>query len=321
MVLIVMADNNCETLTILFADVAGSVNLYETYGDIEARCKVVQCLGVMSAVITAHMGRVIETIGDEIMCVFSTADDALKAACAIQTCVLHELDQPLGIRIGFHHGLTCIEHNNRFFGDTVNMASRMAHYSKAGQIILSQQAVDALTKETVEHTRFLEQVYIKGKATPVNLYEVEWDERDSTQVLTQPKFKQINRRKTITCLQLHFAGSEYFADKSAAEFTLGRGKTCDLVVSSKTASRLHISLRCQHNKIVIKDHSMNGSYIKTDDGKRAGDGNDLFIRNEECTLEGGGIISLGAPISDDSEFLISFQCMFAHSMVPATLTF
>ncbi len=302
-------NNGSEMLTILFADVAGSVNLYETYGDTGARNKIVECLEIMSIAIKRHSGYVAETIGDEIMCIFLSPNNALKAACNIQEFIQDQLDQPLGVRIGFHHGLTYIEHNNLPFGDTVNIASRMVNYAKAGQIILSQQTIDALTPEAVKQTRFLNQVYIKGKSDPINIHEAEWDESNSTQMLELTQTKRINRRKPIIFIKLHYAGKEFFAYKSSAEFTMGRGKICDLIIPSKTASRLHITLRCQHDKITIKDHSINGSYINTTHGKRKSDGDNLFIRNEECTVQGQGVISLGQPITDNNAFLISFQCM------------
>ena len=68
------------TLAIVFADISGSTKLYERLGDAIARELVAQCLGVMSEYIEKHSGRVIKTIGDEIMSTFPTADQAVEAA-------------------------------------------------------------------------------------------------------------------------------------------------------------------------------------------------------------------------------------------------
>ena len=59
-----------HALTILFADVSGSTKLFETRGDVEARRLVAAILGALSEVCARHGGRVIKTIGDEIMCTF-----------------------------------------------------------------------------------------------------------------------------------------------------------------------------------------------------------------------------------------------------------
>src|SRR5437016_5732998 len=59
-----------QPLTILFADVSGSTKLFETRGDVEARRIVGAMLGALAEVCARHGGRVIKTIGDEIMCTY-----------------------------------------------------------------------------------------------------------------------------------------------------------------------------------------------------------------------------------------------------------
>ena len=63
--------------TIAFADVSGSTKLFEVRGDVEARGLIAAMLDALAEVTTQHGGRVIKTIGDEIMCAFP---EAIKAA-------------------------------------------------------------------------------------------------------------------------------------------------------------------------------------------------------------------------------------------------
>ena len=70
--------------TILFADVSGSTRLFETKGDVEARRLIAAVLDALSIVCVGHGGRVIKTIGDEIMCTLPTAMSGLLAACDMQ---------------------------------------------------------------------------------------------------------------------------------------------------------------------------------------------------------------------------------------------
>ena len=63
--------------TILFADVSGSTRLFETKGDVEARRLIAAVLDALSIVCVGHGGRVIKTIGDEIMCTLPTAMSGL----------------------------------------------------------------------------------------------------------------------------------------------------------------------------------------------------------------------------------------------------
>ncbi|MES2582846.1 MAG: adenylate/guanylate cyclase domain-containing protein, partial [Pseudomonadota bacterium] len=61
-------------LAVLFADVVGSTKLYDTLGDATAKQMIDECLAVLRAVVLQYGGRVIKTIGDEIMCVLPSAD-------------------------------------------------------------------------------------------------------------------------------------------------------------------------------------------------------------------------------------------------------
>ena len=108
----------------MFADVSGSTRLYEQLGDAEALRIINGCLDQLRAAIVKSRGRVIKTIGDEIMASFDTAESAMMAACEIQQRVdgLPPFGEvKLAVRVGFHYGPAILE-NNDVFGDTVNLA-------------------------------------------------------------------------------------------------------------------------------------------------------------------------------------------------------
>ena len=65
---------------VLFSDVSGSTKLYETAGDQVAKAAVDECVRIMRDRTGAAKGRVIKTMGDEVMSVFPTADAAADAA-------------------------------------------------------------------------------------------------------------------------------------------------------------------------------------------------------------------------------------------------
>ncbi len=92
---------------VLFADVSGSTKLYETIGDTAAHQAIDLCVKLFAALTEQHGGRVIKTIGDEVMAVFPDASKAGAAARDIQLGV-HEM-APVGKvrrggRIGMHNG-------------------------------------------------------------------------------------------------------------------------------------------------------------------------------------------------------------------------
>ena len=90
---------------VLFADVAGSTALYEVLGDERAFALVGSCLATMSACTTEVHGRVVKTIGDAVMAVFKSADDAAAAAAEMQFRV-DKLGPAVGVRLGVASGST-----------------------------------------------------------------------------------------------------------------------------------------------------------------------------------------------------------------------
>jgi len=70
--------------TILFVDVCGSTQLYETLGNARAQAIIAKTLAILSQAASRHLGTIIKTIGDEVMCTFTTARDAAHAALDMQ---------------------------------------------------------------------------------------------------------------------------------------------------------------------------------------------------------------------------------------------
>src|SRR6185436_9424865 len=123
-------------VAVLFADVAGSTKLYDALGDAEAKVLIDEALSGMKGVTQRHRGRVIKTIGDELMCVFPDAERGFLAATDMQTLVnalLVTKGVKRMIRVGFHAG-PVIEEKGDVFGNTVNVAARMAGVAKGMQI-------------------------------------------------------------------------------------------------------------------------------------------------------------------------------------------
>src|SRR5687767_9204380 len=108
--------------TVLFADVSGSTKLYETAGDATALEAISGCLAAATRATQLAGGRVVKTIGDEIMALLPGPDAAAHAAADMQGKIdaLPEVaGTKLGVRIGFHHG-PVLQRDNDVFGDTVN---------------------------------------------------------------------------------------------------------------------------------------------------------------------------------------------------------
>ena len=125
-----------QYLAVLFADISDSTRLYSTLGDNAARVVVNATLSLISNVVERNQGRIVKTIGDEVMCVFQRADNAVLAAGEMQSQV--DAKRPgkyhVKIHIGLHYGPVLVE-NNDVFGDTVNAAAYLRAVAAAEQIL------------------------------------------------------------------------------------------------------------------------------------------------------------------------------------------
>ena len=173
--------------TILFADVSGSTRLFETKGDQEARRLIAMVLGALTKVCEQHGGRVIKTIGDEIMCTFPSALNGVLAACDMQRRMGRDIDfvrDSLAVRIGMHHGDALEEEDGDVYGDAVNTAARMASLAKREQVVTTAATYDSLSGKVPE-ARSLGKARVSGKLLPIAIVDLVWQEDTSGMTMVQ----------------------------------------------------------------------------------------------------------------------------------------
>ena len=73
-------DGKAGEAAVLFADIAGSTKMYDLLGDSRAKQLIDETLLELRAATARYRGRVVKTIGDEIMCVFADAERGMLAA-------------------------------------------------------------------------------------------------------------------------------------------------------------------------------------------------------------------------------------------------
>jgi class 3 adenylate cyclase len=287
-------------MAVLFADVSGSTRLYETVGDAEALACIDACLGALRGITERHRGRVVKTIGDELMCVFPNANACAEAASEMQA---HMLDRPpvagvkLAIRVGFHHG-PLLESGNDVFGDTVNLAARMAGIAKAGQIITTRQSVELLSAPMRAASRCLDALAVKGKQSEIDVHELIWQESDELTLHAG----RIERPIAAPQLRLIHDGREILVGPERPSILLGRDATCDIVITDRLASRQHAKIERRRDKFVLSDQSSNGTFVA------AGGRPEIVLKREEFILQGSGTIAFGhSGFGGDAE-RIEFYC-------------
>lgn len=283
---------------ILFADVVGSTALYEKLGDAEAKRAVERCLKRVQMSVDQFGGRLVKSVGDGILADFPDAGATMASACEMQQRVMDlppVAGQKLALRIGFHSG-EVIEEGGDIFGDTVNLASRLADVARPGQIIASAGTLQALPALSLQSVRALPAVMVKGKSEAVPVSEVIWHEEGGLTLVagdTQPQQAHGGR------LTLHYESTVRELDIYAPPLQIGREKTCGLVVQDPRASRVHASIERRGDKFMLVDQSTNGTWLA-----REGEA-EVKLSREEAPLLGRGRISLGHPAAT-SQSCITF---------------
>ncbi|MFA6014670.1 MAG: adenylate/guanylate cyclase domain-containing protein [Gallionellaceae bacterium] len=286
---------------VLFADVSGSTQLYEILGDTRAFAAINQYLDILRKVTVSHQGRVVKSIGDEIMAVFPDPVCAVQAACEMQLLV--NAQPPIEhtrvtVRIGFHFGAVLESPSDGdVFGDTVNVASRMSEIAKSQQIISTSSTVAMLPPILRSSTRPLKAPAIKGKAEDISVSEVIWQASDDMTMMVGNTFIP-NSVEPI--LQLTHQGKKILVNAQHPSLTIGRDELADFVVQDRRASRIHAKIERRRDKFVFIDISSNGSYVTVNDET------EIELHREEITLRDRGNISLGHPFKKDPSEVIEF---------------
>lgn len=137
------------SLTFLFTDLRGSTELYERVGDLTAFDMVRAHFQILHEIVATEAGAVVKTIGDAVMATFPTPDRAISAALRMREA-MRELNDTSGredllLKIGVHAGpCIAVTMNERqdYFGQTVNIASRVQNLATAQSIFVTGAVVD-----------------------------------------------------------------------------------------------------------------------------------------------------------------------------------
>ncbi len=167
-------------VVVLFADICGSTALYDQLGNETAFNVITRSLNILIQEVTAHQGSLIKTIGDEIMCTFPSVAAATQAACAMHTAIDARRpggEYPISVRIGFHYG-EVIHKANDVFGDTVNVAARVAEITRARQIMTTQSVIDALPSGLADKVRPITRAEFRGKQDSFAVFQILWEPED-----------------------------------------------------------------------------------------------------------------------------------------------
>ena len=286
-----------QTLAILFADIAGSTELYQKVGDVEAHRRVAESLASMAKAVQLHKGVVLRTVGDSTLASFDSCDNALLAACSMQEMHKHT---PLSVRAGFHYG-PVIPDKGDVYGNAVNIAARVASYANTDEITATEFSVTQLSDKNRQRANLLDKIQVKGIAEPVGIYRITWEADQAMHTRVAPTATNAVTPNQQIALVLSTESAVYTLNKNSPLLTIGRDETCNVEVDGDRVSRKHAQLQWAAGQIQLSDTSTNGTYVHRQ-GQPA-----LFVRRETVVLEGAGDIGLGCLPSEDATHAVRFD--------------
>jgi len=178
-------------LTVLFSDMRGFTSVTERTAPNTLMSFLNEHLAAMTEVIDRHEGTVDKFVGDEVVALFGAPmpmeDHARRAVCtALEMQQAHQElmagwvkagHEAVPIGIGINTGEMIVgnigcqrQMDYTAIGDNMNLASRICGVARGGQVLISQATYQLVRQDVVVHE--LAPVRVKGKAQPVQLYEV-----------------------------------------------------------------------------------------------------------------------------------------------------
>jgi adenylate cyclase len=186
---------------VLFSDIRNFTTLLEKYPSNQVLPQLNEYFSEMVAIIQKHRGIVNKFIGDAIMAVFGLFEEggrpeenAVRAGIEMQKRLeelnriwhhkkKHLFHMGIGINSGkFSVGNIGSKDRMEFscIGDTVNTASRLEALTKQylKPVIISEHIYVNLVPDTKNRTSLIETIQLKGKTTPLKIYEVRISEAE-----------------------------------------------------------------------------------------------------------------------------------------------
>lgn len=254
----------------------------------------VRCVAALSQAAELSGGRVLRKQADAVMALFASADVATAAATRMQAYAEaggHK-SADMQVAIGYQSG-PVRQHGHEVAGDTVERARELSRRASDGQILTSAETASSLSAGVRAALRPAS-VGIVGAE---QLREVLW--RDA------PGRILVAQRRTGTArqpaLRLTYREKLLVRRRESEFVVMGREPSLDVVIDDPAASRRHCHIVRRDGKFILRDHSLNGTYVTIE-----GEG-EVHLHVDTLVLRKTGWIALGIS-ADATEELVRFAC-------------
>jgi adenylate cyclase len=151
---------------ICFLDLTGYTRLTEERGDEAAAELAGRLARLVQRTSARHGGKPVKWLGDGVMFHFREPGRGVQAAMEMVEGAA-EADLPPA-HVGLHAGPVLFQEGD-YFGRTVNVAARIADYARQGEVVVSQDVVDAGGADGIGFTE-IGPVELKGVSTALTLH-------------------------------------------------------------------------------------------------------------------------------------------------------
>jgi adenylate cyclase len=151
---------------VCFLDLTGYTRLTQERGDQAAAEVATRLATLVRRSAQEHGGTPVKWLGDGVMFYFREPKDAVLAALEMAEVVGRHGLPPA--HVGIHAGPVVFQEGD-YFGRTVNLAARIAEYARPGEVLVTQEVVDAADGGPVAFTE-IGPVELKGVPGTLRLY-------------------------------------------------------------------------------------------------------------------------------------------------------
>jgi adenylate cyclase len=148
-----------------FLDITGYTRLTQERGDEAAADLARELSRLVQRTSVRYAGKTVKWLGDGVMFYFSEPGPGVVAALDMVEGVTDAGLPPA--HVGLHAGPVLFQEGD-YFGQTVNVASRIAEYARPGEVLVSRAVVDASRGTDTTFTE-IGPVELKGVSDPIDL--------------------------------------------------------------------------------------------------------------------------------------------------------
>jgi len=190
----------------LIADLMGYTSLTEAHGDLSAADLVSKYIKIVKESLKKDT-ILVDNIGDEVLITSGNTESLVNTAIDLFNKIENEPYFP-SIHIGLHTGKV-IKREGRYFGNTLNLTSRICSYSRGEQILCSYEIVKFTQKSGKYDFIKIGDIRFKNVTKAIAVYEIIIKKSGRKKFPIDPVCK-MHVDKNNASGKLQFKNKEYF---------------------------------------------------------------------------------------------------------------